>query len=63
MKQILFQLWSRRKESKKDFNQETLAWKGKIKENNDLDDEDDVVSLPISTTATESTYRYTQHSL
>ena len=36
----------------------TLIWqplpkKGKIKQNNDVDDEDDVVPLPISTTVTE----------
>ena len=43
-----------KKKAKRFLIRQPLPKKGKIKENNDVDDEDDVGPLPISTTVTES---------
>ena len=43
-----------KKKAKRFLIRQPLPKKGKIKENNDVDDEDDVVALPISTTVTKS---------
>ena len=42
------------KKARRTLIRQPLPKKSKIKENNDVDDEDDVVPLPISTTVTES---------
>ena len=46
------------KEARRTLIRQLLPKKSKVKENNDVDDEDDVVPLPISTT-----YSHMQHSL
>ena len=45
---------SKKKKEKKTLIRQPFPQKSKIKENNDVDDEDDVVPLPISPTVIES---------